>query len=100
MIHKEKVARREIGELTTNKATTRLPGVKNPGIIFPEKPEVQVKYVRKQIDYSVLDGIGHGVKVIFHGIKLKIITSAWKLLKYTNLKLVDNLLKIINDLRF
>jgi len=64
MIHKEKVARREIGELTTNKATTRLPGVKHPGIIFPEKPEMQVKYVRKPIDYTVLDGIGHGVKVL------------------------------------
>lgn len=62
MIHKEKVARREIGELTTNKATTRLPGVKHPGIIFPEKPETQVKYVRKAIDYTMLDGIGHGVK--------------------------------------
>jgi len=62
MIHKEKVARREIGELTTNKATTRLPGVKHPGIIFPEKPELQVKYVRKPIDYTVLDVIGHGVK--------------------------------------
>jgi hypothetical protein len=62
MIHKEKVARREIGELTTNKATTKLPGVKNPGIIFPEKPEIQVKYIRKPIDYSILDGIGHGVK--------------------------------------
>ena len=64
MIHKEKVARREIGELTTNKATTRLPGVKHPGIIFPEKPETQVKYVRKAIDYTLLDGIGHGVKVV------------------------------------
>jgi len=64
MIHKEKVARREIGELTTNKTTARLPGVKHPGIIFPEKPETQVKYVRKAIDYTVLDGIGHGVKVL------------------------------------
>jgi len=67
MIHKEKVARREIGELTTNKATTRLPGVKHPGIIFPEKPETQVKYVRKPIDYTLLDGIGHGVKVMMTG---------------------------------
>ena len=66
MIHKEKVARREIGELTTNKATSRLPGIKNPGIIFPEKQETPVKYVRKAIDYSVLDGIGHGVKVSYH----------------------------------
>ena len=63
MIHKEKVARREIGELTTNKAATRLPGIKNPGIIFPEKQETPVKYVRKPVDYTMLDSIGHGVKV-------------------------------------
>ena len=76
MIHKEKVARREIGELTTNKATTRLPGVKHPGIIFPEKPETQVKYVRKAIDYTLLDGIGHGVKVVVTALET---SSLWHL---------------------
>lgn len=63
MIHKEKVARREIGELTTNKSSTKPPGVKNPGIIFPEQQERPVKYVRKNIDYTVLDDLGHGVRV-------------------------------------
>ena len=63
MIHKEKVARREIGELTTNKAVTKPAGVKNPGIIFPEQPERQVKYTRKPIDYNSLDDIGHGLRV-------------------------------------
>ncbi len=63
MIHKEKVARREIGVLTTNKTTSRPQGVKNPGIIFPEQPERPVKYVRKPIDYCVLDELGHGIKV-------------------------------------
>ncbi len=63
MIHKEKVARREIGVLTTNKTTTRPQGVKNPGIIFPDQPERPIKYVRKTIDYAVFDDIGHGVKV-------------------------------------
>ncbi|ELT87393.1 hypothetical protein CAPTEDRAFT_225412, partial [Capitella teleta] len=63
MIHKEKVARREIGVLTTNKTTSRPPGVKNPGIVFPDLPERPVKYVRKPIDYTVFDEIGHGVKV-------------------------------------
>ena len=63
MIHKEKVARREIGVLTTNKTTTKPPGVKTPGIIFPEQAERPVKYVRRSIDYSQLDDIGHGVKV-------------------------------------
>lgn len=62
MIHKEKVARREIGELTANKSITRPPGVKNPGIIFPEQQEKSLKYIRTPIDFSLLDGIGHGVK--------------------------------------
>lgn len=61
-IHKEKVARREIGVLTTNKSSTRPLGVKN-GIIFPEQAEKPTKYQRKAIDFSVYDEIGHGVKV-------------------------------------
>ncbi|XP_064595130.1 abl interactor 2-like isoform X2 [Liolophura sinensis] len=61
MIHKEKVARREIGVLTTNKTTSRPPGVRN-GIIFPEQQERPVKYLRKPIDYGTLDEIGHGVR--------------------------------------
>jgi len=61
-IHKEKVARREIGVLTTNRSTTRPLGVKN-GIIFPEHGEKPTKYQRKNIDYTQLDEIGHGVKV-------------------------------------
>lgn len=57
-IHKEKVARREIGILTTNKNTTR-----SHKIIAPSNLERPVRYIRKPIDYSVLDDIGHGVKV-------------------------------------
>nr|XP_046259608.1 abl interactor 2-like isoform X11 [Scatophagus argus] len=57
-IHKEKVARREIGILTTNKNTCR-----SHKIIAPANPERPVRYIRKPIDYSVLDDIGHGVKV-------------------------------------
>jgi abl interactor 2 len=57
-IHKEKVARREIGVLTTNKCVMRTQKIKRP-----EVDEKQVKYVRKQIDYSILDDIGHGVKL-------------------------------------
>uniref|UniRef100_A0A667X2B1 Abl interactor 2 n=1 Tax=Myripristis murdjan TaxID=586833 RepID=A0A667X2B1_9TELE len=57
-IHKEKVARREIGILTTNKNTSR-----SHKIIAPANPERPVRYIRKPIDYSVLDDIGHGVKV-------------------------------------
>ncbi|XP_029936482.1 abl interactor 2-like isoform X2 [Myripristis murdjan] len=56
-IHKEKVARREIGILTTNKNTSR-----SHKIIAPANPERPVRYIRKPIDYSVLDDIGHGVK--------------------------------------
>ncbi|KAM9709955.1 abl interactor 2-like isoform 13-T13 [Menidia menidia] len=57
-IHKEKVARREIGILTTNKNTTR-----SHKIVAPANPERPVRYIRKPIDYSVLDDTGHGVKV-------------------------------------
>uniref|UniRef100_A0A8C9TDN0 Abl interactor 2 n=1 Tax=Scleropages formosus TaxID=113540 RepID=A0A8C9TDN0_SCLFO len=57
-IHKEKVARREIGILTTNKNTSR-----THKIIAPANPERPVRYIRKPIDYSMLDDIGHGVKV-------------------------------------
>uniref|UniRef100_A0A9J8BMZ5 Abl-interactor 2a n=1 Tax=Cyprinus carpio carpio TaxID=630221 RepID=A0A9J8BMZ5_CYPCA len=57
-IHKEKVARREIGILTTNKNTSR-----THKIIAPANPERPVRYIRKPMDYSTLDDIGHGVKV-------------------------------------
>ncbi|XP_016127021.1 abl interactor 2-like isoform X9 [Sinocyclocheilus grahami] len=56
-IHKEKVARREIGILTTNKNTSR-----THKIIAPANPERPVRYIRKPIDYSLLDDLGHGVK--------------------------------------
>ncbi|KAF7214103.1 transcript variant X2 [Nothobranchius furzeri] len=63
-IHKEKVARREIGILTTNKNTAR-----THKIIAPSNVERPVRYIRKPIDYTVLDDVGHGVKVILlqHG---------------------------------
>ncbi|XP_046331446.1 abl interactor 2-like isoform X1 [Haliotis rufescens] len=61
-IHKEKVARREIGVLTTNRSSTRPLGVKS-GIVFPEQAERPIKYTRKPIDYTVLDDIGHGVRL-------------------------------------
>ncbi|XP_073796231.1 abl interactor 1a isoform X5 [Danio rerio] len=57
-IHKEKVARREIGILTTNKNTAR-----THKIIAPANVERPVRYIRKPIDYNVLDDVGHGVKV-------------------------------------
>lgn len=57
-VHKEKVARREIGILTTNKNTCR-----SHKIVAPANPERPVRYIRKPIDYGVLDDIGHGVKV-------------------------------------
>ena len=57
-IHKEKVARREIGILTTNKNTSRTHKIIAPGNV--ERP---VRYIRKPIDYTLLDDVGHGVKV-------------------------------------
>uniref|UniRef100_A0A2K6GC95 Abl interactor 2 n=1 Tax=Propithecus coquereli TaxID=379532 RepID=A0A2K6GC95_PROCO len=64
-IHKEKVARREIGILTTNKNTSR-----THKIIAPANLERPVRYIRKPIDYTILDDIGHGVKVGVIFIKL------------------------------
>ncbi len=64
-IHKEKVARREIGELTTSKNYYRPPGVKASGVVAPEKVEQTVAYVRKPIDFNALDNLGISKKVIF-----------------------------------
>lgn len=55
LIHKEKVARREIGVLTANKVSSR-----QYKIVAPSNPEKPIKYVRKPIDYTLLDEIGHG----------------------------------------
>ncbi|KAM6463262.1 abl interactor 2 isoform 7-T7 [Liasis olivaceus] len=64
-IHKEKVARREIGILTTNKNTSR-----THKIIAPANLERPVRYIRKPIDYTILDDIGHGVKVSTQNMKM------------------------------
>lgn len=57
-IHREKVARREIGLFTANKRPNRL-----PKILYPQNPERPTKYIRKPIDYTILDDVGHGVKL-------------------------------------
>nr|XP_033802776.1 abl interactor 2 isoform X10 [Geotrypetes seraphini] len=64
-IHKEKVARREIGILTTNKNTSR-----SHKIIAPANLERPVRYIRKPIDYTILDDTGHGVKVSTQNMKM------------------------------
>ncbi|XP_015263007.1 PREDICTED: abl interactor 2 isoform X6 [Gekko japonicus] len=64
-IHKEKVARREIGILTANKNTSR-----THKIIAPANLERPVRYIRKPIDYTILDDIGHGVKVSTQNMKM------------------------------
>ncbi|XP_063788714.1 abl interactor 2 isoform X32 [Pseudophryne corroboree] len=64
-IHKEKVARREIGILTTNKNTSR-----THKIIAPANLERPVRYIRKPIDYTILDDTGHGVKVSTQNMKM------------------------------
>ncbi|XP_077561776.1 tyrosine kinase Abl isoform X1 [Haemaphysalis longicornis] len=57
MIHKEKVARREIGVLTANKSTLR-----QHKILAPAAQERPVKYIRRPIDYALLDEVGHGLR--------------------------------------
>lgn len=78
MIHKEKVARREIGVLTANKVIyftfrptntskyCKIPpkfqvSTRQYKIVAPSNPEKPIKYVRKPIDYSLLDEVGHGI---------------------------------------
>lgn len=52
-VHKEKVARREIGILASSKNTTR--GHK---IIAPSQREQPKRYQRQPIDYNALDNVG------------------------------------------
>lgn len=56
-IYYEKVARREIGLFTANKRPVRF-----PKIMSPPTPERPVKYAHKNIDYTVLNHVGHGMK--------------------------------------
>ncbi|XP_016533458.1 ABI family, member 3a isoform X1 [Poecilia formosa] len=57
-MHKEKVARREIGAFT---AVRRVP--RNHKIIPPTATQPRPSYSRRPINYQQLDEIGHGMKV-------------------------------------
>uniref|UniRef100_A0A8C3IXZ7 ABI family member 3 n=1 Tax=Chrysemys picta bellii TaxID=8478 RepID=A0A8C3IXZ7_CHRPI len=56
-VHKEKVARREIGTLTVCK---RPPHYQK--IIYPTYQEPLEAYYRKPLNFSILDDVGHGIK--------------------------------------
>uniref|UniRef100_A0A8D0GQY8 Abl-interactor homeo-domain homologous domain-containing protein n=1 Tax=Sphenodon punctatus TaxID=8508 RepID=A0A8D0GQY8_SPHPU len=56
-IHKEKVARREIGELAVCKRLLHQQKVIPPASLEPLEP-----YFRKPLNFSILDSIGHGIK--------------------------------------
>ncbi|XP_054252489.1 ABI gene family member 3 [Indicator indicator] len=56
-MHKEKVARREIGSLTVSK---RFPSYQK--VMAPPSPPCLEPYYRKPLNFSVLDDIGHGIK--------------------------------------
>lgn len=58
-IHKEKVARREIGALASSKNITRAQKV-----VAPSQKERPQRFVRSQISFNTLDNIGHGTKVV------------------------------------
>uniref|UniRef100_A0A3P9HVG4 Osteoclast-stimulating factor 1 n=1 Tax=Oryzias latipes TaxID=8090 RepID=A0A3P9HVG4_ORYLA len=57
-MHKEKVARREIGILTTVRRVPR-----SHKIIPPTAPQLRPPYSRQPISYQELDELGHGMKV-------------------------------------
>ncbi|KJH49067.1 SH3 domain protein [Dictyocaulus viviparus] len=65
-IHKEKLARREIGALAANRSIQ-----KHPKIIVPVVQESVQRYKRTPIDFSILDNVGHGtpsdVPLHYHG---------------------------------
>ncbi|XP_058627953.1 ABI family, member 3a isoform X3 [Onychostoma macrolepis] len=57
-MHREKVARREIGAFTVAKRVPR-----NHKVVPPAKnKEAKIKYSRTPISFSSLDSVGHGVK--------------------------------------
>ncbi|XP_039372658.1 ABI gene family member 3 isoform X2 [Mauremys reevesii] len=56
-VHKEKVARREIGTLTVRKRPLHY-----QKIIYPTYQEPLEAYYRKPLNFSVLDDVGHGIK--------------------------------------
>ncbi|NXQ28705.1 ABI3 protein, partial [Alaudala cheleensis] len=56
-MHKEKVARRQIGALTVPRSCPGCPRLREP----PEPPEPR-PYFRNPLDFSALDHVGHGVK--------------------------------------
>lgn len=58
-IHKEKIARREIGALASSKNITR-----TQKVVAPTQKERPQKFSRQRLDFSALDNIGHGTKVI------------------------------------
>lgn len=49
----------EIGVLTANKVSSR-----QYKIVAPLNPEKPIKYVRKPIDYNILDEVGHGIQSV------------------------------------
>ncbi|XP_063035183.1 ABI gene family member 3 [Melospiza melodia melodia] len=56
-IHKEKVSRREIGALTVARRCLSFQKV-----LPPPEPPVPEPYYRRPLNFSALDGVGHGVK--------------------------------------
>jgi hypothetical protein len=62
-VHKEKVARREIGFITSNKTQLMHPDCKMERTSAEEPP---AKYTRSPIDFCSLDHIGHG-----HGLQVE-----------------------------
>lgn len=81
-MHKEKVSRREIGSLTVSK---RFPS--HQKITSPPNPPSLEPYYRKPLNFSILDDVGHGIKVSLEGVPwegggsggLSVITNpSWK----------------------
>ncbi|PAA77392.1 hypothetical protein BOX15_Mlig028412g4, partial [Macrostomum lignano] len=64
-VHKERIARRHIGQLTSNRPAAQVAAMRHPGIVYHDGPAgpldiKMAKYIRRPIDFDSLDDVGHG----------------------------------------
>ena len=72
-LHKERMARRDIGMLTTNKSVPKQQKIIMPDAVDPPQRFIShsiirlfffFRYKRVPIDYSILDNVGHGTRSV------------------------------------
>uniref|UniRef100_A0A1I8F412 SH3 domain-containing protein n=1 Tax=Macrostomum lignano TaxID=282301 RepID=A0A1I8F412_9PLAT len=61
-VHKERIARRHIGQLTSNRPAAQVAAMRHPGIVYHDGPAgpldiKMAKYIRRPIDFDSLDDL-------------------------------------------